>query len=220
VEQQQSSLVQNLYYYVQQRVDSDWSTDPGMAVLLSIVTCGIYGYYIFYKLLERRDLHLARMTNMVNTSVALLKEKAARSGKYELVGQELSQIEMVQRGIYDQSRERGAALWLVIGLVTGGIGILIGYYFIMDDMARHDQLEAQYFTLMSAALAKMGLSGQASQAAPNIPDRNFVVYLVLSLVTCGIYAFYWLYALIEDGNRHIEAQVPWEDFIYSALAAA
>ena len=194
MQQQQSSLVQNLYYYIQQRVDSDWSTDPGMAVLLSIVTCGIYGYYIFYKLLERRDLHLARIANMVNTSVALLKEKAAQSGKY--------------------------ALWLVIGLVTGGIGILIGYYFIMDDMARHDQLEAQYFTLMSAALAKMGLSGQASQAAPNIPDRNFVVYLVLSLVTCGIYAFYWLYALVDDGNKHVEAQVPWEDFIYSALAAA
>lgn len=219
MEQQQSGLVQNLYYYIQQRVTSDWTTDPGMAVLLTLVTCGIYGLFIFYKLMERRDQHLARMANMVNTSVALLNESAARRGTSELIAQELAQIEMIQREMYDQSRERGAALWLVIGILTG-IGIWIGYYFIMDDMARHDQLEAQFFTLMSSALAKLGLSAQGSQAAPNIPDRNFVAYLLLSLVTCGIFAFYWIYVLVEDGNRHVEAQVQWEDFLYSALATA
>lgn len=219
MEQQQAGLVQNLYYYIQQRVTSDWTTDPGMAVLLTLVTCGIYGFFIFYKLMERRDQHLARMANMVNTSVALLNESAARRGASELIAQELAQIEMIQREMYDQSRERGAALWLVIAIITG-IGTFIGYYFIMDDMARHDQLEAQFFTLMSSALAKLGLSAQGSQAVPNIPDRNFVAYLLLSLVTCGIFAFYWIYVLVEDGNRHVEAQVQWEDFMYSALATA
>jgi hypothetical protein len=219
LQQEQSGLIQNLYYYIQQRVTGDWTTDAGMAVLLTVITCGIYGLYIFYKLMERRDLHLARMANMVNTSVALLKEKAAQSGRYEQIGPELSQLEMIQREMYDQSRERGAVLWLVLGILTG-ICTLIGYYFIMDDLARHDQLEAQYFTLMSAALAKMGLSAQTSQASPNMPDRNFAVYLILSVVTCGIFSFYWIYALVDDGNNHVEAQVQWEDFIYSALAAA
>jgi uncharacterized protein YneF (UPF0154 family) len=219
MEMQQSSLVQNLYYYIQERVNSDWTTDAGMAVLLSVVTCGIYGLYIFYKLMERRDMHLARIANMVNTSVALLKEKAAAGGKTELIGQELSQLEMVQRQMYEESRERGAVLWVVLAIVTG-IAAFIGSYFIMDDIAKHDQLEAQYFTLMSSALAKLGLSSQASQAAPNIPDRSFALYLVLSLVTCGIFYFYWEYVLVDDGNRHVEAQVQWEDFIYSALATA
>jgi uncharacterized membrane protein YidH (DUF202 family) len=208
MEMQQSSLVQNLYYYIQERVNSDWTTDAGMAVLLSVVTCGIYGLYIFYKLMERRDMHLARIANMVNTSVALLKEKAAAGGKTELIGQELSQLEMVQRQMYEESRERGAVLWVVLAIVTG-IAAFIGYYFIMDDIAKHDQLEAQYFTLMSSALAKLGLSSQASQAAPNIPDRSFALYLVLSLVTCGIFYFYWEYVLVDDGNRHVEAQVQW-----------
>jgi Domain of unknown function (DUF4234) len=219
MEQQQSGLVQNLYYYIQQRVTSDWTTDPGMAILLSLLTCGIYGWYIFYKLMERRDQHLARMANMVNTSVALLSEKAAQAGQTELISGELAQIAMVQREMYDQSRERGAALWLVIAILTG-VGAFIGYYFIMTDLARHDQLEAQYFTLMSSALARMGLAGQASQAAPNMPDRSFALYVVLSLLTCGIFWFYWIYSMVEDGNAHVEAQVPWEDFLYSALAAA
>jgi len=219
VQQEQGSLVQNLYYFIQQRVTTDWITDPGMAILLTIITCGIYGIYIFYKLMERRDGHLARMANTVNTSVALLQEKAARQGKMELIGGELSQIGMIQNEMYEQSRERGAALWLVLAILTG-VATLIGYYFIMDDMARHDQLEAGYFTLMSSALTKMGLAAQASQAAPTMPERNFVVYLLLSFLTCGIFSFYWIYALIKDGNDHVEAQVQWEDFIYSALAAA
>jgi hypothetical protein len=219
VQQEQSGLVQNLYYYIQQRVTGDWTCDPGMAVLISLVTCGFYGLYIFYKLMERRDLHLQRMANVAGTSIALLQEKAAAAGKSELIAQELGGLQMVQREMYEQSRERGAVLWLVLGFLTG-ICVLIGYYLIMDDMAKHDQLEAQFFTYMSSALAKLGLAGQASQASPTIPERSGALYLVLSIVLCCFFGFYWLYVLVDDGNRHVEAQVQWEDFIYSALAAA
>lgn len=217
--QETGSLVQNLYYYVQQRATTDWTTDPVMAIVLSIVTCGIYGLYVFYKLMERRDLHFARMANVVNTSVELLKQKAAAAGKSELITQELASLEMVQREMYDQSRERGAVLWLVLAIFTFGIGTLIGYYLLMDDFARHDQLEAQYFTLMSSALAKTGLASQASQAAPILPEREFVMFLLLSIITCGIYGIYWMYVLVKDGNDQFEGQVMWEDFIYSALAS-
>lgn len=219
MEQQEKNLIQNLYYYIQQRVTTDWMTDPGMAVLLTLVTFGIYGLYIFYKLMERRDLHLERMYSVAGTSIALLREKASASGKLDLIEQELSGLEGVQLEMYQQARERGAALWLVLGLLTG-IATYIGYYFIMDDLTKHDNCEAQYFTLMSAALAKLGLSSRPSQALRTIPERNFVTFILLTIVTCGIYYFYWLYVLVQDGNDHIMAQVQWEDFIYSALAAA
>ncbi|MBN2168783.1 MAG: DUF4234 domain-containing protein [Actinobacteria bacterium] len=219
MEQQQTSLVQGLYYYIQQRVTTDWMTDPGMAVLLTLVTCGIYGLYVFYKLMERRDLHLARMYNVAGTAIALLREKAQAMGKLDVVSQELAQLDNVQRQMYEQSKERGAALWLVLGILTG-IAMYIGYYFIMDDFKNHDIAEAQFFTLMSGALAKLGLSSQPSQAMRSMPERNFVTFLLLSIVTCGIYYFYWLYVLVLDGNNHFEAQVQWEDFIYTALATS
>jgi uncharacterized protein YneF (UPF0154 family) len=214
--QQSGGAIQNLYYYIQERVTTDWSTEPGTAVVLSIVTCGIYGLYIFYKLMERRDRHLARMSNVAASSIALLKEKAA--GREGQIGAELQQLDMIQAQMYEQSRERNAVLWLVLGIFFG-IGILIGYYFIMDDLVRHDQLESQYFTVMSQALQKLGITTQASQAMPNIPERDFVTHLLLSIFTCGIYYFFWEYQLIGDGNIHVEAQVQWEDFIYQSLAA-
>ncbi|MBC7230982.1 MAG: DUF4234 domain-containing protein [Actinobacteria bacterium] len=46
-----------LEYNIAARASTDFITDPGMAILLSIVTCGIYGMYIIYKLVQRRDEH-------------------------------------------------------------------------------------------------------------------------------------------------------------------
>jgi len=216
--QDEGGLLQNLYYFIQQRNTSDWTTDPAMAIILSLITCGIYGFYVFYKLMDRRDQHFARIANVVNTSVALLKMKAQASGNSQAITEEIAQLEFLQREIYEQSRERGAALWLIIAIFTG-IGALIGYYLIMDDFAKHDIAEAQFFTIMSQALTKIGRSQQASRALPTIPERSFPVYLLLSIVTCGIFGFYWLYVLIDDGNGHFEAQVAWEDYIYAALSS-
>ena len=32
-------------------------------------------------------------------------------------------------------------------------------------------------------------------------DRNLAVYIILSIVTCGIYSYYWIYKLAKDVNR-------------------
>lgn len=217
--QDEASLRQNLYYYIGERTNSDWTTDPGTAVLLTIFTCGIYGVYLFYKLFDRRDRHFARVANMAGSAIALLKERARAMGKTDLISNELQQLDFIHRELYDMSRERGAALWLVISLFTGGIGTFIGYYLLMDDFARHDEAEARFFTAMSTALAKLGLASGSSEAGLSIPKRDFVTFLLLSLVTCGIYSFYWIYVLVLDGNTNFESQVSWEDFIYKALSS-
>jgi hypothetical protein len=204
----------HLEYYVAQRASTDFITDPGMAILLSIVTCGIYGIYIIYKLVQRRDEHFKRMAGMVDASIAQLKAKA--QGREGEIAGELSQLEGIRMEMATMAVERGAAIWLLICLFTG-IGSLILYYLLMQDYVKHDQLEAQYFTVMSSALAKLGLTGQAGQAVPNVPQREYVTMLLLSIVTCGIYGFYWMYVMIKDFNDHFLAQVAWEDFILQAL---
>ena len=97
------------------------------------------------------------------------------------------------------------------------VGYAILYYLLMQDYVQHDTVEAQYFTLMSSALAKLGLAGEAGQAAPSVPQREYVTSLLLTLITCGIYGIYWMYVMIKDFNEHFLAQVPWEDFILTAL---
>ncbi|MBC7253666.1 MAG: DUF4234 domain-containing protein [Actinobacteria bacterium] len=202
-----------LEYQVGTRASTDFITDPGMAILLSIVTCGIYGLYIVYKLVQRRDEHFRRMAGVAD-AVAALRAKA--QGREELIAPELAQLEQVRVQMAAMAAERGAAIWLLICMFTG-IGSLILYYLLMQDYVQHDLLEAQFFTLMSGALAKLGLASEAGQAVPSVPQRDFVTFLILTLVTCGIYGLYWMYVMIKDFNDHFMAQVPWEDFLVQAL---
>lgn len=204
-----------LEYYVAERTRTDYITDPGIAILLSIITCGIYGLYIIYKLVQRRDEHFRRMAGVVDASIAQLRAKA--QGREDAIAGELSQLEQIRLQMATMSAERGAAIWLVICIFTSLVGYAILYYLLMKDYVEHDAVEAQFFTVMSSALAKLGLAGQASQAVPNVPQREFVTYLILTIVTCGIYGFYWMYVMIKDFNEHFMAQVSWEDFILAAL---
>lgn len=203
-----------LDYWVGQRGMTDFVTDAGTAILLSILTCGIYGYFIIYKLVQRRDDHFKRMAAVVDASIQQLRAKAG--GREQEIQGELAQLEGIKNQMLTMASERGSAIWLLICLFTG-VGVFIIYYLLMEDYVQHDTVEAQYFTVMSSALARLGLAGQAAQASRTMPDREFVTFLLLSLVTCGIYSFYWMYVMIKDFNDHFMAQAAWEDFIAAAL---
>lgn len=203
-----------LDYYVAQRVSTDFMTDPGMAILLTIITCGIYGLYIIYKLVERRDEHFKRMAGVADASIAQLRAKA--QGREDLIAPELQQLEQVRMQMATMAGERGAVIWLLICIFTG-VGQFILWYLLMQDYAQHDVVEAQFFTLMSSALAKLGLAGEAGQAIPSMPQREYMTFLLLTIVTCCIYSWYWLYVMIKDFNGHLTAQVPWEDFLVTTL---
>ncbi len=203
-----------LDYWVGQRSLTDYVTDAGTAILLSIITCGIYGLFIVYKLVQRRDDHFKRMAAVVDTSIQQLRLKA--TGREHEIQEELGQLEGLKNQMLMMASERGAVIWLLICIFTG-IGMWIVYYLLMQDYVQHDSVEAQYFTVMSSALAKLGLSGQAAQAVRTVPDREFITFLLLSIVTCGIYGFYWMYVMINDFNVHFTTQTAWEDFIATAL---
>ncbi|MDD3718877.1 MAG: DUF4234 domain-containing protein [Actinomycetota bacterium] len=213
--QQDAQAGTALHYNVSARASTDFITDPGTAILLSIITCGIYGLYILYKLVERRDGHFKRMAAVVDASIAQLRAKAR--GREEVIAGELAQLEQIRMRMATMSAERGAVIWLLICIFTNMVGYVILYYLLMQDYVEHDGMESQFFTVMSSALAKLGLSEQAGQAVPSVPRRDFVTFLLLTIVTCGIYGIYWMYVMIKDFNDHFMAQVPWEDFLLQAL---
>jgi putative effector of murein hydrolase LrgA (UPF0299 family) len=204
-----------LQYNVAARANTDFITDPGMAILLSIITCGIYGLYILYKLVQRRDEHFQRMAAVADASIAQLRVKA--QGKEDQIAPELAQLEQIRMRMATMSAERGAVIWLLICIFTSIVGYAILYYLLMQDYVEHDEVEAQFFTIMSGALFKLGLTGQAGQAVPSVPHREYVTFLLLTIITCGIYGIYWMYVMIKDFNDHFLAQVPWEDFLVTTL---
>ena len=49
--------------------------------------------------------------------------------------------------------------------------------------------------------------------------RRYEMLDAASTFTCGIYAFWWEYDMMVEGNRHLEANWPWDDTLAGAVQA-
>jgi hypothetical protein len=97
-----------LDYWIGQRNSTDYVTDAGTAVLLSFITCGIYGLFVIYKLVQRRDDHFKRMAAVADSSIQQLRARAV--GREAEIQGELGQLEGIKNQMLMMASERGAAI--------------------------------------------------------------------------------------------------------------
>ena len=92
-------------------------------------------------------------------------------------------------------------------------------YFLTKYTFDHDRRLNTFVQNAQLAGAQVGLD----LAQPNwkpIHKRGFVLYLVLSIVTLGLFAIYWLYTLITDMNEHFDNEWQFEDLLFREIQKA
>ena len=201
----------NLENDLRQRTETDWQTEFWPALLLSIVTCGIYMFFILFKLMERREQHFERMVALRTHLMDVLKEKAEAAGKTADLEEDMKLLEGLDFDATNRDRkgDKTPALWLVISIVASP-AVYYVYYFLNDDFRAHEYNERQFMLKASEMMNKLNISDKQIEPRMVVPERNFVTFLVLSIVTCGIYGIYWLYTLINDPNLHFDDHAVWE----------
>ncbi|MEW6020224.1 MAG: DUF4234 domain-containing protein [Pseudomonadota bacterium] len=204
---------------MRQRTITDWQTGFWTAFLLSLITCGIYGLYVLYKLMDRRQQHFERMVSMRYYLIQMLREKAQAAGQLDELATEISQLEgmHLQSTNRDREGEKNPIMWLVLGIATSVTNFYV-YYFLNDDFRAHEANERIFMMRASEVMQRLGITYQ--QIVPNmaVPERNFVTFLILTFITCGIYGVYWWYTLIEDGNNHFNNHAMWENQVYAIVS--
>jgi len=203
---------------VRQRSITDWQTAFWPAFLLSLVTCGIYFFYILYKLLERREQHFERMVSFRTHLIEVLKDKAESAGKTPELEQDISALEGMDLDATNRDRmgEKSPVLWLVLSIVVGVVVYYV-YYFLNDDFRAHEANEHQFMLKSSEIMNKLGITQEQIITPMVVPERSFVTFLILTIVTCGIYGIYWIYTLITDPNNHFDSQAVWEEQLLAML---
>lgn len=184
---------------------------------LIIIVPSLFLLYLFYRLIKRRNQHFERQNRLFrNLSVATRKASLAKS----VSGANVHLNYIDNWLVYQQSQEQEkSAVFLAILLIIPILNVFAFFYilhFLTKDFYAHEKRENYMLGAFSSAFLLMGMNFSFRREHP-IPQRSFVPYLMLTLVTLGIFSFYWDYTLIKDPNGHFEDQNKFEDSLLPSV---
>ena len=208
---------QRIHLAVERRADSDYVFSFWTALGWSILTCGIFGIYVLYKLFQRSVEHNRRRIEVLDAATALAWERAQAAGRgeeltpmFQAVGTQIAEMRRID------AQFRDPAIWALIGILSG-IGTIVGYVFLDQDLCSHDAAERNAEDQLGAIFAALGTPISLGPA-PAPKGRHNVVNRVLALIfTGGIYALWWLYDLMVEGNANYRTDWAREDAMLVAL---
>src|SRR5438477_8768759 len=122
------------------RAQTDYYFDGmGMVIFLTIITCGIFGFYVFYQLMKRMRDHNRRRLDLLESATELAWQRASEQGVAEELRPNFERIAPhlgVQSG---RATGRGdAGIWVIIAVLKS-IAYFVGFVFLYGDLIRHDQ---------------------------------------------------------------------------------
>jgi len=201
------------------RHESDYVfANPGLDIFLIVITCGLWGLYIFYQLMRRMRDHTKRRLELLDGATAFAWEQATRQGKTEELRPTFERIQAHLSVLRSMTADfRDPVIWLVIALISSGIGYWIGYILIDGDLIKHDRATGAIEAELREVYASLGAALPTPDPARVKDAHNYVGRIVATLLTCGLYQFWWTYNMMVEGNEVFEADWPWEDALADAV---
>ncbi|UCE92283.1 MAG: zinc ribbon domain-containing protein [Methanobacteriota archaeon] len=93
-------------------------------------------------------------------------------------------------------------------------------HFLTKEMIGHHGRWCGFTMETKVELARMGYVAGHLRTPLALPDRSSLIYVVGTIFTGGLFAFYWFYVIIKDGNNHFENQRLFEDQLLKLLDKA
>jgi Domain of unknown function (DUF4234) len=214
------SAAERVRLAVQRRDESDYIFNYWTALGWTILTLGIYGFYVFYQLVRRMRDHNARRLELLDAATAVAWEQAGRQGLQQELEPSFQRaaghLAVLRRMTHDF---REPVIWLVLAIVARGITEVVAFVLLDQDLVKHEQAEAGVEHELSVIYDPLG------QPLP-FPDLdrvkrpdNYVGRIVATIFSLGIYMFWWYYNQMEEPNEHFISNWIYEDELVNAVDA-
>jgi hypothetical protein len=182
----------------------------GLTALINFVVTTV----LTYLLVNRRNTHFKRQKflseDIMSAIGSLEKTKDAE------VETHLLSLERSVREANAEETEQSAILWAVLSAFVPFVQLYV-YYFLMKDFYRHERREDSFWEDSGRALDTLGVSFSIPRRTEALPNRSFVLYLILTIITMGLFGVYWLYVLLKDPNDHFKYHIETETQLLTAL---
>jgi hypothetical protein len=202
----------------QRRHETDYVFDFWTALGWTILTCGIYGFYVLYQLVRCDRDHNLRRVELLDAATTYAWERASARGIAEEMQPAFERISMHMSVLRQQTTQfRDPIIWVVLDVIAGGIARIVAYCLMDSDLVKHDHAEGAIEAELSEIYSRLG-----APAAPPDPGRlkgqhNYVARIIVLIVTCGIYGLWWTYDVMMDWNKHFEHNWRWEDGLAASV---
>lgn len=181
---------------------------------LSSLVNFVVSIVLTYMLVNRRSTHFKRQKFLFEDIIAAINSLAKT--KNVEVETSLLPLERSVREANAEETEKSAILWAILSAFVPFVQLYV-YYFLMKDFYRHERREDGFWEDADRALNKLDISFSVPRRTEAIPNRSFVLYLILTIITTGLFGVYWVYVLLKDPNIHFKYHIEAESQLLSAL---
>jgi len=223
---QQLSYDQFLIAEVRRRQETDYRFNYWSYLGWNILSIGFYSLYATYKLVERRTQHARRRLAFMSYFWHALNQRAEASGTRDEVAEGLDNLSRIYQQVdgFELRNKREPILWMLLRLVgflvfppvAGAVGAYTNH-FLNKDLLFFDEWESSYAANAEWVMQRLGMPVAIPRRARPIQNRSTGLYIFLSIITFGIFAMYWRYATMNDGNGHFDDDALMEDALLRAL---
>lgn len=202
------------------REETDYLFSYWTALGWTILTLGIYGYYVFYQLVRRMRDHNARRLELLDAATTVAWDQAGRQGLQQELTPSFERAAghlAVLRRMTGDFRE--PVIWLILAIVARGIAEIVAFVLLDQDLIRHSQAEAGAGHELSVIYGRLGLPVPSpDQGQVKRPD-NYVGRILAAIFSLGIYLFWWFYNQMDEPNKHFTSNWVQEDELVRAVEA-
>jgi hypothetical protein len=197
------------YGALPEEFESLWLT-TGLAGLVNFVVSTVF----MYLLVNRRGTHFKRQ-KFLSEDIITTVNSLAKTKNVDAEASVLS-LERSVREANAEETEKSAILWAILSAFVPFVSLYV-YYFIMKDFYMHERREDGFWEDLSRTLNKLGVNFSVPRRTEPVPYRSAVLYLILTIVTMGLFGVYWFFVMLKDPNEHFKYHIEAENQLLAAL---
>jgi len=202
------------------RGESDYIFSYWSALGWTILTFGIYGFYVFYQLIRRMRDHNARRLELLDAATTVAWEQAGRQGLQQEMAPSFQRAAGHMAVLRQMTQDfREPVIWVLLAIVARGVTEIVAFVLLDQDLIKHGQAEAGAGDELSVIYGRLGQQVPApDQGRVKGPD-NYLGRILAAIFSLGIYMFWWFYNQMEEPNKHFASNWGQEEELVNAVEA-
>lgn len=218
-EAQIQTSTERLRHAIRERESTDYIFHFWPAFGWTILTFGLFSFYIFYQLIRRSRDHNRRQADLLLAAHDIAWERAVADGKSESLRPVFEHIRADIQSLRSMTSQfRDPTLWLLFSIVGGGLVWLAGALLLDQDLIRHQTHERSAEDKLRQVFGELGVALPVSVVEVK-GAHNYVGRIIAVVVSLSLYSLWWVADLMREGNANFQAGYAWEDALAQSAGA-